>query len=59
MVAMRKKLLDYAKHSATNAFITASKKVIQEATGDLIITKIANNKLPASPQQNNSETLTN
>ena len=45
MLAMRQKLLDHAKQSATDAFKTASKKAIQkitEATGDLIGNKIAN-----------------
>ena len=40
----RQKLLDYAKQSATDAFKTTSKRVIQktaEATGDLIGKKIA------------------
>ena len=44
-LAMRQKLLDHAKKSATDAFKTASKIVIQktaEATGDLIGNKIAN-----------------
>ena len=39
MLAARQKLLDHAKQSATDAFKTASKKVIQkkaEAIGDLI-----------------------
>ena len=39
MLAMRQKLLDHAKQSATDAFKTASKRAIQktaEATGDLI-----------------------
>ena len=41
----QKKLLDYAKQSATDAFKTASKRAIQktaEATDDLIGIKIAN-----------------
>ena len=60
MVVMRQKILDYAKKSATNAFITASKRVIQEATGDLIVNKTDNKitELPTNPQQNNSETIT-
>ena len=40
------KLLDHAKQPATDAFNTASKRVIQktaEATGYLILNKIANN----------------
>ena len=45
MLAMRQKLLDHAKQSATDALKTSSKRVIQktaEATGDLIGNKIAN-----------------
>ena len=64
MLAMRKKLLDHPKQSATDAFKTASKRAIQktaEATGDLIGKKIANKmtKLSKSSHQNNSETVTN
>ena len=67
-----KKFLDHAKHSATDAFKTSSKRAIQKTaggTGDLIGNKIANavtksygNKIRVgskSPQQNNSETVTN
>ena len=39
MLAMRQKLLDHVKQSATDALKTSSKRVIQktaEATGDLI-----------------------
>ena len=59
------KLLDHVKQSATNAFKTASKRVIQkktaEAIGDLIGNKIANKITIVSKhlQQNNSETVTN
>ena len=45
MLDMRQKLLDQARKSATDAFKTSSKRVIQktsEATGDLIGNKIAN-----------------
>ena len=45
MLSMRKKFLDHAKKSATEALKTSSKRVIQktrEATGDLIGNKIAN-----------------
>ena len=46
MLVMRQKLLDHAKKSATDAFKTASKRVIQksaESTGELIDgNKIAN-----------------
>ena len=45
MLAMRQKLLDYAKKSATDALKTSSKRVTQktaETTGDLIGNKIAN-----------------
>ena len=45
MLAMRQKLLDHAKKSATNALKTSSKREIQktkEATADLIGNKIAN-----------------
>ena len=45
MLDMRQKLLDQARKSATDAFKTSSKGVIQkisEATGDLIGNKIAN-----------------
>ena len=58
------KLLDHAKQSATDAFITASKRAIQnttEATGDLIGNKITDKitKVSKNSQQNNSETVTN
>ena len=45
MLAIRQKLLDHAKQSATDTFKTASKRVIQktaEATSGLIGNKIAN-----------------
>ena len=45
MLDMRKKLLDHAKKSATDALKTSSKRVIQkiaEGTGDLIGNNIAN-----------------
>ena len=58
------KLLDYAKQSATDAFKTTSKRVIQktaEATGDFIGNKIANKitRVSENSQQNNSGTVTN
>ena len=58
------KRLDDAKKSATDAFNTSLKIVIQkkaEATGDLIGNKIANKitEHSKSSQQNNSETVTN
>ena len=64
MLAMREKLLGHAKQSATDAFKTASRRVIQktaEATGDLIGNKIANKitKAPIKLQENNSKTITN
>ena len=64
MLALRQKLLDHAKQSATDAFKTVSKRVIQktaEATGDLSGKKIANKitKVSTNSQQNNSETVTN
>ena len=64
MLAMRQKLLDHAKQSATNAFKTASKRAIQktvEASDDLIGNKIANKITGVSKnsQQKNSETVTN
>ena len=64
ILAMRQKLLDHAKQSATDAFKTASKRGIQktaEATCDLIGNKIANKitGVLKNPQQNNSETVTN
>ena len=45
MLAMCQKRVDHAKKSATDAFKTASKRVIQkiaEATGDFVCNKIAN-----------------
>ena len=59
-----KKLLDHARKSATDKFKTTSKRAVQkteEATGDLIGNKIANKTtwVSKSPQQNNSETVTN
>ena len=45
MLTMRQKLLDHAKKSATDAFKTTSKRVIQKAaeeTGDLINNKKVN-----------------
>ena len=64
MLAMRQKLLDCAKQSATDGFKTVSKRVIQktaEAIGDLIGTKIANRitKVSKNSQQNNSEAVIN
>ena len=61
---MPQKLLDHAKQSATDAFITTSKRAIQnpaEAIGDLIGNAIANKITVVSkhPQQNNSQTVTN
>ena len=57
------KFLDNAKQSATGAFRTASKRVIQrtaEATDDLLGNKIAERitKMSKNLQQNNSETVT-
>ena len=57
------KFLDNAKQSATGAFKTASKRVIQrtaEATDDLLGNKIAERitKMSKNLQQNNSETVT-
>ena len=72
MLAMRQKLLDHAKKATNDAFKTASKRTIQktaEATGDLFDNKIDNvvgksydgkiTRVSKSPQQNNSETVTN
>ena len=45
ILAMRQKIFDHAKQSATNVLKTSSKRVIQkivEATGDFIGNKIAN-----------------
>ena len=60
----KKLLIMHAKQSATDAFKTASKRVIKkktEATGDLIGSKIASKikKVSKNSQQNNSETVTN
>ena len=57
------KFLDNAKQSATGAFRTASKRVIQrtaEATDDLLGNKIAERitKISKKLQQNNSEAVT-
>ena len=57
-------LLDHLTQSATDAFKTSSKRVIQktvEATGDLTGIKIANKIMEVSKnsQQINSETVTN
>ena len=62
MLAMRQKLLDHAKVSATDAFKTASKRAIQktaEESCDLIDNKIANKitKTPKNSLENNSETV--
>ena len=64
ILALRKKVLDHAKESATDAFKATSKRAIQkaaEATGDLIGKKIAKKitKVSKNSQQNNSETVTN
>ena len=64
MLAMRQRLLDHAKQSATDALKTSSKRVIKktaEATGDLIGNKIANKitRVSKNLQQNNLETVTN
>ena len=64
MLDMRQKLLDQARKSATDAFKTSSKGVIQkisEATGDLIGNKIANKIMGVSKnrQKSNSETVAN
>ena len=64
MLAMRHKLLDHAKKSATDAFKTSLKRVIQktaEATGDLMGNKIANRttKVSKNQKQSNSEKVTN
>ena len=63
-VKYRKKLLDHAKQSETDALKTSSKRVIQktaDATGDLIANKFVNRvtKVSKNLQQNNSETVTN
>ena len=60
MLAIRQKLLDHAKQSATDAFKTASKRAIQkttEAAGDLNRNKITDKTIKVSrrSQQNNSE----
>ena len=64
MLAMRQKLLDHPKQSATDILKTSSERVIQEtaeATVDLIGNTIANRitKVSKNSQQNNSETLIN
>ena len=64
MLAIRQKLLDHAKQSATDAFKTASKRAIQkitQATDDLIGNKIINKitKAHQKLQDNNSETVIN
>ena len=64
ILAVRQKLLDHVKQSATASFKTASKRASQkaaEATDDLIGNKIANKitKVSENSQQNNSETATN
>ena len=54
-----KKVFDYAKQSATDAFKTASKRAIQrtaKSTGDLIGNKISNK---ITKCLKNSETVTN
>ena len=58
------KLLDHAKQSTAYALKTNSKRETQEtaeATGDLIINKLADNitKFYKNLQQNDSETVTN
>ena len=64
MLAMRQKLLDHPKQSATDILKTSSERVIQEtaeATVDLIGNTIANRitKVSKNSQQNNLETLIN
>ena len=64
MLAIRQKLLDHAKQSATDAFKTASKRAIQkttQATDDLIGNKTINKitKAHQKLQDNNSETVIN
>ena len=64
MLAMRQKLFDHAKKSATVASKTSSKRVIQktaEKTGDLIGNKTANKiaRISKNSRQNNSKTVTN
>ena len=64
MLAIRQKLLDHAKQSATDVFKTASKRAIQkttQATDDLIGNKIINKitKAHQKLQDNNSETVIN
>ena len=58
------KFIDHAKQSAADALKTSSKRVIQkiaEATGDLIVNKIADKitKVSENSQENNSKTVTN
>ena len=53
MLAVRQKLLDYPKQSATDALKTASKRATQktaEGTGDLIGNKITNKITKKSPK---------
>ena len=64
MLAMRQKLLDHAKTSATDTFKTASKRAIHkagEATVDLIGNKVAERvtKVLKNSHQNNSERVIN
>ena len=59
LVKIRQNLLDHAKQSAKDAFETATKRAIQktaEATGDLMINKVAND-IPKKSPQNTSETV--
>ena len=58
MLAMRQKLLDHAKKSATDALKNYLKRIIQktaEATGDLIGNKIANKIVKLA--ENHSKTI--
>ena len=64
MLAMGKKLFDYAKQSATDALKTNSKRVIkitEEEAGDLTGNKIANKVMRVSnnSQQNHSDAVIN
>ena len=59
MLSMRQKRLDHAKQSATDAFKTASERVIKkkaEGTSDLIGNEIANKimRVSRNSQQNDS-----
>ena len=61
---LSQKLLDHAKHIATDALKTTPERVIQKnarTTGDFIGNKIADRitKVSRSTPQNNSETITN